>query len=130
MTDQRNWRDAKIPQWVKDAVNAESKALRLTAALAWPQEARPTPLPFRWGDYDTLKGTPSEGVFWGTDGIVHIRKSSDPRSSWQFSRDGERWSSQKQRGPIFLTKRDATLNKLWDACETYASNLDAIRVKL
>ena len=58
MTDQRNWRDAKIPQWVKDAVNAESKALRLTAALAWPQEARPTPLPFRWGDYDTLKGTP------------------------------------------------------------------------
>jgi len=133
MTEQRNWRDAKIPQWIKDDVNAESQALRLTAALAWPKEARPTPAPFQWGGYDNLKGVPSEGVFWGDDGVVHIRKGTREKGSysdWQFSRDGERWADHKTRGPLFLTERDATLNKLWDACEECAGKLAAIRAKL
>jgi len=130
MTEQRDWRNARIPQWVMDAVNAESKALHLTAALAWPQEARPRPVPFRWGEYDSLKGEPSEGLFWGADGAVHIRKKPDGHSSWQFSSDGKRWSDCKVRGPLFRTERDARLNKLWDYCKECARTLAEIRAKL
>lgn len=41
----RNWREAKIPQWAKDAIKAEMKTDALRAALSWPTEAKPEPLP-------------------------------------------------------------------------------------
>ena len=133
MTNDRDWRKAKIPQWVKDAVTDESNALRLTAALTWPQEARPTPVPFHWGGYDALSGEPYEGLFWNSDGAVHIRKSLPEQraySRWQFSSDGKRWADTKRRGPLFLTERDAKLNNLWDACTRCAGQLAVLRSKL
>ena len=68
MTEPKNWRDAKMPQWVRDAIDDERSQQALFAALAWPRESRPTPLPFQWGGYDMLKGAPSEGLFWRAEG--------------------------------------------------------------
>jgi hypothetical protein len=53
MTDTRDWRDAKLPQWARDAVQTEIDQWRLTAALSWPTEAKPEPLPFRWMEMKT-----------------------------------------------------------------------------
>ena len=53
---ERNWRDAKIPQWVKDSIATEMAQWELTAALSWPTEPKPQPLPFHWGGYDRLHG--------------------------------------------------------------------------
>jgi hypothetical protein len=63
MTDApRDWRDAKIPQWVKDAVADEMKAVEMRAALSWPTEGKPQPAPFRWLGYDRETGEPVEGT--------------------------------------------------------------------
>ena len=128
MNAPRNWRDAKIPQWVKDSFADEARDLRIRAALAWPKEPRPTPMPFQWVDYDRPKGDPQEGTFWGRDGKVHIRKEGPFK--WKFSCDGERWTDSRTRGHLFATERDAILERLWVACESYANALAHIRNEL
>lgn len=133
MSEQRNWRDAKIPQWVRDAIDAEQEAARIRAALSWPTEARPTPLLFRWGGYGVLTGTPIAGVYYDENcRKLHIKPHDEPKlwSKWQFSTDGEKWSDNNPRGPLFATKREAVLNRLWNACEKAARDLDAIRKAL
>ena len=134
----RNWRDAKIPQWIKDQIADEMRAQKLTIALSWPTEPKPEPLPFRWGEYDMVRGEPREGVFYGVhrNGAypVHIKKNDGTIGSkwkgWAFSNDGEMWGTTVERGPLFATERDATLYVLWAACEEYAAKLAAIRGRL
>jgi len=138
--DNRNWRDAKIPQWVKDSIAAENRATELRAALSWPTESKPEPLPFRWGDYDILHGTPREGVFWSTSfdferpsvSKIHIKENDGGNGykKWAFSRDGEKWGTSVHRGHLFETERAARLWLLWAACENYAAKLVNIRLGL
>ena len=133
----RNWRDAKTPQWVKDSIAAEIKAWELTAALSWPTEPKPAPLPFRWGDYDILHGEPVPGTYWSVSSTyaqcAHIRSKQNGDEGWKewrFSRDGEKWSVQVARGPLFATEREALLWVLWEICEAAADNLMRLRIKL
>lgn len=147
MMDERNWRDAKIPQWVKDAVAKEQEALEITAALSWPTEAKPAPMPFRWGEYDSLKGEVQEGIFW----ICHhshvqkleirfrdnLKEGEIDRSRYpQYKKvafkvgDDERgFTTDVQRGPIFATEHDAWIFLLWNKCEEAAKKLMKLREK-
>lgn len=137
MMEDRNWRDAKLPQWVKDSIAAELRANQLTAALSWPTEAKPEPLPFRWGDYDRLIGEPRDGMFWSVaHGVepVHIKANRGQHGQtwkdWAFSDDGEQWHTTVRRGPLFETERDARLYHLWSECEAAAKKLLKLRAKM
>lgn len=133
---EKNWRDHKMPQWVKDQIADEMMASRIKTALAWPNEARPEPLPFRWGDYDRVYGEPIPGSYWRILGHrhafpVHIRHRVDGDKSttwkkWMFSNDGIRWSDSVQRGDLYVTKREALLALLWAECEKSAAVLSGI----
>jgi len=130
--EERTWRDAKLPQWVKDSMQAETQAWELTAALSWPTEAKPNPVSFWWGDYDRLEGQPQEGVFWSplTSEAVHIKRNAghgDSWKSWAFSRNGKDWSTSVHRGPLFDNEHDARLYALWLKCEEFASKLMKLR---
>lgn len=133
MTEERNWREAKIPQWVKDSIEKEAMSWQLTAALSWPTEAKPAPLPFRWGAYDYLLGEAREGVFWSPCDAypIHIKsndgKHGETWQKWAFSRDGENWSTNIRRGPLFETEHDARLYALWEKCEEFAKVLMHMR---
>lgn len=131
--EERTWRDAKVPQWAKDSIADELRAHQLTAALAWPTEAKPEPLPFQWGGYDRLIGEPREGSFWRIDGryvgAVHIRKTNGWRS-WEFSSDGREWSTSVRRGPLFESEHEACLYQLWCECERFAGELLALRGRM
>lgn len=134
----RDWRDANGPQWAKDAAQSEIDAFRLTAALSWPTEARPEPLPFRWGEYDRLFGEPVEGDYWAA--AHRLRQVSIAQHDgsvgrawkrWMFAYDGaDGWTTQVQRGPLFASKRDAILYNLWDECEKHAKALMIIKSRL
>ena len=135
MTEERTWRDAKIPQWVKDSIEAETLAQRRHVALSWPTEAKPSPLPFGWGDYGRQQGTPVEGIYWdGRANEVHIKQNDVgigiDWKKWAFSSDWRRWSTTVCRGPLFTTQRDAYLHLLWCECEKSANMLMKIREQL
>ena len=128
----KDWRAAKIPQWVKDAVQAEIDQLAMTAALSWPTEANPAPMPFQWGDYDNLRGEPIPGKYWTKNGhILEIRPKAPTDKghritewkSWVFRTEGGEWTTDVQRGPLFSTQREAKLARLWDQCEAAAKTL-------
>ena len=140
MTDARDWRDAKLPQWVKDAAQAEIDQWRLTSALAWPTEAKPEPLPFHWGDYDRLTGVPVPGQYWvatsrGVDTFMLATASElqpedrlylggEMWKKWVFkTSEGGRWHTSVQRGPLFASERDARLYRRWLMCEDFARQL-------
>lgn len=132
MTSDRNWRDAKIPQWAKDSVQHEIDAYRLTAALSWPREAKPEPLPFQWGEYDRFTGDPVPGTYWtgriSPNGgeVVRVRiklNNGEHHPAWKlwaFSTDGGRWTSDVTRGPLFKSEAEAMLYVRWTACENFA----------
>ena len=135
MTEERTWRDAKIPQWVKDSIEAETLAQRLHAALSWPTEAKPTPLPFGWASYDRQYGDPVSGIYWDDRASeLHIKENDGSGGigwqKWLFSRDGNRWSTSICRGPLFTSQRDAYLHMLWVECERSANVLMNIRDNL
>jgi hypothetical protein len=140
MTDARDWRDAKLPQWARDAVQAEIDQWCLTAALAWPTEAKPEPLPFGWGEYDRLTGEPVPGQYWTghrsrvemfwlarradltEDEIAHL--DGQKWKTWVFkTREGGRWHTSVQRGPLFANAHDAKLYRRWLMCEDFARQL-------
>lgn len=139
MTDQRNWREAKMPQWVKDSIAEELKAVQLTSALSWPTEAKPAPMPFQWGDYDRLYGvTPVPGRYWAVSGnrpeqfdlqMVENLPEKDQVGltkwkNWAFKYEGRTtWSTTIIRGPLFDNERNAYLYVLWDTCEDFAKKL-------
>lgn len=125
---ERNWREAKIPQWAKDSIEKELER----SALSWPSDPDPIPLPFEWGPYDRLTGEPVPGEYWCFHGwTVHhvfIRKAEGRTwKAWEFSRDGEKWTDSIQRGPLFQTSRDAHLAHLWAKCRECARELSIIR---
>lgn len=133
----RDWRDASGPKWAKDAAQAEIDAFRLTAALSWPTEARPEPLPFRWGEYDRLSGDPVAGDYWAAGRTVQQvsiapqdGKTGSRWRRWIFSYDGSGWTTSVQRGPLFATERDARLWVLWNECEAAARRLMYLKSKL
>jgi hypothetical protein len=140
MTDKpKDWRDAKMPNWAVIAVQAEIDQWRLTAALAWPTQAKPKPLPFWWGEYDRLVGEARSGRFWRSEayGIERFdlcrtedlpekeRKYVDPpHKQWAFRRGNEmRWSGYVVRGLLFDNEADAKLYRRWLMCENFAQQL-------
>jgi hypothetical protein len=129
----RDWREA-MPKWAVQAAMDELAASKRRLALRWPDEARPTPVPFQWGEYDRLEGTPVAGTYWrasydGQTRPVHIReKAADEPGykSWRFSDDAKAWSTRPQRGPLYETERDAKLAALWSACDEAAAKLERV----
>ena len=132
---ERNWRDAKIPQWVKDSISDELAANQITIALSWPTEAKPEPLPFQWGGYDILRGEPVAGEYWTAMVSLHgqnlsavkIRNTQSGWKKWEFSANGRDWSTSVIRGPLFASEADARLWMLWEACELCAAYLAKMR---
>ena len=109
MTEERNWREAK-PKWVVEAAEAEMARMKRRLALSWPTEARPTPLPFGWGDYDRMEGTPIEGVYFNSYGNsvkqVEIRKATQTdKTYWKLWRfrygDIGKFTESVCRGSLF-----------------------------
>lgn len=143
---ERNWRDAKLPAWIKASIAEDMENMALKAALSWPTEAKPTPLPFQWGDYDRLIGEPTPGCYWAIGVGNHVMRfdlafSRDLPDSetenfsrwkhWAFkSAENGKWSSSVIRGPLFASERDARLYKLWLLCEQAAKTLKSAREKL
>lgn len=137
MTVERNWRDAKIPKWARQAMKAEVDAFRFIAALSWPIKARPEPLPFRWVQYYQLEGEPVPGNYWAAMPFVRevrIVPNDDLDKSWRawlFAyHGGQRLTHESPDGPLFATKRDAQLWNLWDECERAASKLMDLKAAL
>ena len=141
MNGDKHWTEANIPKWAKENIDAEIEALRITAALSWPTEQKPEPLPFGWGAYDHCHGDPVEGDYWlafvgrldtsSRVSRVSIRRNQDGGwKKWQFREGDDAWTTRVVRGPLFATERDARLWALWGACETCAKALAALRKKL
>lgn len=128
----KTWRDAKIPKWAVENIEDEFAALKLTAALSWPTEPRPTPLPFCWVEYDQLIGVPDPGVYWTERGEkfeLRLKEGATPTGwkAWEFRTSGSKWSTHKTRGRLFDNERDARLWMLWDASERAAKELMRLR---
>lgn len=129
-----------MPKWAVEAAQAELAAGKRRLALRWPDEARPEPVPFQWGEYDRLEGTPVAGSYWKADDRfgsyeVQIREATadDTRSTfgqkWRFNLPSTRangWTDRVQRGPLYATERDAKLAGLWNACDQAAANLEKV----
>ncbi len=122
-----NWREAKMPKWARDAIEAELDQWRLTAALAWPTEAKPEPLPFMWGDYDRIIGDPLEGTYYAvpnSESLVQFDLAkSNHWKGWVFKPRGYDWSIMVVRGPLFARESDAKLYRRWLICEECARKL-------
>lgn len=140
MQETRDWREAKLPQWARDAMQTEIDQWRMTAALAWPTQAKPEPLPFRWGEYDRLTGVPRSGTFWsvGLHSVDHfdLCRTQDLQDAdrdyiggetwkpWVFrTSTGGRWHTSVVRGPLFDNEADAKLYRRWLMCEDFARQL-------
>lgn len=144
--DVRNWRDAKLPSWVKESIAEDMQQMALKAALAWPTEAKPEPLPFQWGDYDLTTGNPIPGSYWVVSIGKHVEAfdlaiSADlqdddkskliKRNKWAFrSKEIGKWSSCVIRGPLFASEHEARLYRLWLLCEEAAKTLKKARENL
>lgn len=134
---EKHWSDAKLPKWVVESIEKEMKAQRLTSALSWPTEAKPEPLPFRWGDYEMCYGDPVPGTYYGVEGRFSVRKvsirtkQSDDAGwkTWRFD-IGSGFSSSVFRGPLFETEKDAKLYALWMKCEECAAEILYLRERL
>lgn len=126
MSETRNWRDAKIPQWVKDSVEKEISESAIISALSWPTESKPIPLPFRWVEYDKLHGEPVAGKYWALEGgritEFSLRPTEKSWKRWEFCQNGQ-WSTTVQRGELYATKREALLALLWNKSRSFAEQL-------
>lgn len=131
MSKDRDWRDAKIAQWAKDGIQSEIDQWRLTAALAWPTEAKPAPLPFRWGDYDRVAGDPVPGRYWMSNRhavvMFDLALSADvsvektwKKFAFRLDEPSAKWTNQVVRGPLFDSEHDARLYRRWLMCEDFA----------
>lgn len=135
MSQKRDWRELNAPKWAKDAVEQELHQWKLSAALSWPTEAKPEPMPFRWGGYDRCIGDPVAGEYWTTSsrGVtpVEIRERNDGDKTWNpwLFRAGRNveWSARVVRGPLYATEHDARLALLWNECEEAAKRLMKLR---
>jgi hypothetical protein len=131
----KDWRTA-APKWAVEAATAEMAAMKRRLALRWPDEARPEPVPFHWGEYDRLTGTPITGAYWyigryGRPFMVQIREAIDIDGRSVFGQKfrfnyGENWTDKVQRGSLYMTERDALLAALWAACDEAAETLESV----
>lgn len=134
MSDAPEWMQ-RLSQKARAEAELDMQALRERAALAWPTEADPEPMPFQWGEYDRLTGDPVPGAYWDWTGEpVHIRKSVEADKTWKawlFSHDGETWHTTVMRGRLYRSRRDALVARRWVICRGFAADLarmdDAIR---
>ena len=117
----------RLSQKARDAAERDMQSLRERAALSWPTEAVPAPVPFYWGDYDRLTGVAEPGAYWDLNAeIIHIRRKNDgdpTRTDWLFSRDEEGWTSMVWRGPLYRCRRDALIARRWRMCRDFAFKL-------
>lgn len=120
--DKRDWRDAKIPQWVKDAVEAEMKADKLKLALAWPDEPRPVPAFNVTSENAFAPETFVGGVFYSPyQGWVTLKSTSRTVKLEWGKEECRAW------GYYFHNRRDAKLDLLWSRCDRFAQELASIR---
>lgn len=136
----RDWRKA-MPKWATEQAEAEMAAYRLAAALAWPSEAKPEPLPFQFGEYDREICAPGcagvqPGTYWSINRskpvcvVIRKRIAGDGGlawRSWRFSVDGGDFRDTVFRGPLYASKREAALAVLWRRCEEVAPSLAHLR---
>lgn len=124
VNDVRTWRDSKMPEWARDSVRQEL----IQAALSWPLEPKPKPLPFGFGSHDSMVGSVQPGVYWQNSigfvskFAVRLRVKGDMGfSRLVFNRNPDnplsKWSNDVVRGPWFRTEKDACLFVLWEKCE-------------
>ena len=122
----------RLSQKARDAAERDMQSLRERAALSWPTEADPKPVPFRWGEYDRLTGVVEPGTYWDSNAeIIHIRRKNDGDPMWKgwlFSRDGEGWTSIVRRGPLYRCRRDALIAQRWRMCRDFAFRLAVLDV--
>jgi hypothetical protein len=130
MSEQKkNWRDAKLPQWVKDSIERDMKASEIRAALSWPTEAKPTPLPFYWGAYDQLHGTAVPGTYYTPGTSLRVNVTGEGYNA--RSHHGEKPNPHSQvRGPLFKTLYEARLYSLWEECDNCAKKIMAAKLRL
>jgi len=104
---------------------AAVEALHTKLALRWPDETRPTPLPFGFGDYDRELGTPVPGTYFVVHGAhctrVELARVSTGYKSWRFN-----GKDRVERGRYFETEAEARLEMLWRACENAARELSPV----
>lgn len=127
MSEERNWRDAKMPQWVKESIAAEMKASELTAALSWPTEIKPQPV--FWGTgYGQVGGSPESGDFYMPIGGGDCQAVTVKCTTYSVKIVAERGSeSITQFQSFFRTEHDARLFALWERCENAAKDLAKMR---
>lgn len=130
----RDWKEAK-PKWVVEAAQAEMATLTRRLALRWPDEARPTPVPFQWGDYDNLSGSPLAGTYWAigrghfrntVEVTIREKENGEPGwKKWRFKEGkiGE-FTTTVFRGPLYETEHEAILAALWAECDEAAARLE------
>ena len=138
VSDVRNWRESKLPQWVRDSIREEL----IHASLSWPSEPKPQALSFGFGSHDSMVGSVEPGVYWAmfAEGFpfkfaVRLREVGDPsHSAFVFKRNPDnplsKWTNDVVRGPWFKTERDAYLHHLWEQCEESAKKLYALKEKV
>lgn len=133
--NEKHWQDAKLPQWAKDSIASDLKALKLKSALSWPTEARPTPLPFSWGGYDQLEGKVEQGTFyffkqWYVRKVKIVPNRATGRSyKFQYD-DAVEFSTIVCRGDLYPTEKDALLAMKWAACDKFAAELADIDARI
>jgi hypothetical protein len=121
----RDWRDAKIPQWVREAVEAEMEANKLKLALAWPDEPRPAPAFVvdhdRYHAPESYVGgrffAPNQGwvALKSTSQVINLERGGAPSRPW---------------GKFFRSERDAVLFEMWRRCDDFAAQLLRMRERV
>ena len=120
----KTWRDAKLPVWVVESFNREQEQNRLQLALSWPKKARPTPLPFGWGEYDRKFGVVEEGTYYlaAFKSCQLVTIKCNQAYGYSFTYEGI-LSNSKPKGKLFLTKEEALTELHWLQADRCARKL-------
>jgi len=124
MTEKRDWRDAKIPAWVRDAITDEMSADKLRLALAWPPAPRPTPV-FRVAGYGRIVGNIKSGDYWcgGYYGSRRYTLSVKSEYSGTVADETGKEIGSPPQAAYFTTEADAILFSWWDKGDEVAMEL-------
>jgi hypothetical protein len=115
MTDPR---EAKLPKWAQDLLEAE----RTRAALAWPTEPDPEPRAvFDGGLHSVVRGDPSDGIVFEFNAYTCATYSTELRGRHVYSAPNGIGS--RPDGPVYATEADARLALRWKIARDCARRL-------
>lgn len=121
----------KLPKWAQEQYRADMKALRVTAALRWPTEAKPVPVIAGVG-YGQTVGE-HDGWAWAAG----VSQYGGIEVSNEFIRKGRGYRDEDCRGEgssihrtYYATEREAVLAARWKFCESVAEALAEIDRRL